>query len=200
MTFAALRALHEIVGVALDDIERVYREAAHANDSRVTTPSSASHSITTSLESPLTSASGSYMNQTVTKAVATAAPRPENGSSDQTLSQVPNSSELSYWLEMGAFPQVGKTPQSPIRSAKASSTPASAKWKGPDLILKDPEVRLGIDFPSLDAVHDASSLSEELTSHPEVASAITRIVAACGQMAATVQKPFLTLCDASMGV
>lgn len=41
---------------------------------------------------------------------------------------------------------------------------------------------------------------EDLTSHPEVVRAVTTIVAACGQMAASVQKPFLTLCDAAMGV
>jgi hypothetical protein len=32
-----------------------------------------------------------------------------------------------------------------------------------------------------------------------VVAAINRIVAAAGQMAATVQVPFLTLCDAGMG-
>ncbi len=41
---------------------------------------------------------------------------------------------------------------------------------------------------------------EDLTSNPEVINAINRIVAACGQMAAIVQKPFLTMCDAAMGV
>ncbi|KAJ7796025.1 hypothetical protein B0H14DRAFT_2228526, partial [Mycena olivaceomarginata] len=35
--------------------------------------------------------------------------------------------------------------------------------------------------------------------HPTVVAAINRIVAAAGQMAATVQVPFLTLCDAGMG-
>jgi hypothetical protein len=33
-----------------------------------------------------------------------------------------------------------------------------------------------------------------------VISAVNRIVAAAGQMSATVQIPFLTLCDAAMGV
>ncbi|KAI0339260.1 hypothetical protein BDW22DRAFT_1431862 [Trametopsis cervina] len=39
---------------------------------------------------------------------------------------------------------------------------------------------------------------EDLTSHPEVINAVNRIVAACGQLAAMVQKPFLVLCDAAM--
>ncbi|KAI0084943.1 hypothetical protein BDY19DRAFT_466740 [Irpex rosettiformis] len=40
---------------------------------------------------------------------------------------------------------------------------------------------------------------ENLTAHPQVINAVNRIVAACGQMAAMVQKPFLTMCDAAMG-
>jgi len=56
------------------------------------------------------------------------------------------------------------------------------------------------DFPSLDAPFDPTSLSEVLTSHPDVLNAISRIVAAAGHMTATVQTPFLTLCDATMGV
>jgi hypothetical protein len=56
------------------------------------------------------------------------------------------------------------------------------------------------DFPSLDAHCDPSSLSETLTQHPDVIAAINRIIAACGQMTATVQTPFLTICDATMSV
>jgi hypothetical protein len=57
-----------------------------------------------------------------------------------------------------------------------------------------------LDFPSLDAPCDQTSLSEALTTHPVVLSAISRIIAAAGQMSATVQTPFLSLCDATMGV
>ncbi|KAF8218100.1 hypothetical protein K438DRAFT_2006988 [Mycena galopus ATCC 62051] len=56
-----------------------------------------------------------------------------------------------------------------------------------------------LDFPSLDAPYDPTAPNEQLTAHPTVVAAINRIVAAAGQMAATVQTPFLTLCDASMG-
>ncbi|EKM77727.1 hypothetical protein AGABI1DRAFT_11256, partial [Agaricus bisporus var. burnettii JB137-S8] len=55
-----------------------------------------------------------------------------------------------------------------------------------------------LDFPSLDACCDPSSLSEMLTQNPDVIAAINRIIAACGQMTATVQTPFLTICDATM--
>ncbi|KAJ7244419.1 hypothetical protein B0H12DRAFT_1129472 [Mycena haematopus] len=62
-----------------------------------------------------------------------------------------------------------------------------------------PPTNFGLDFPSLDAPYDPSAAAEQLTAHPTVVAAINRIVAAAGQMAATVQVPFLTLCDASMG-
>jgi hypothetical protein len=39
----------------------------------------------------------------------------------------------------------------------------------------------------------------QLVAHPTVVAAINRIVAAVGQMATTVQVPFLTLCDTGMG-
>lgn len=57
-----------------------------------------------------------------------------------------------------------------------------------------------VDFPSLDTPCNPGSVSEGLTAHPAVQGAISRIVAAAGQMAATVQNPFLTICDATMGV
>ncbi|KAJ7348063.1 hypothetical protein DFH08DRAFT_960419 [Mycena albidolilacea] len=56
-----------------------------------------------------------------------------------------------------------------------------------------------LDFPSLDAPYKPALTAEQLTAHPTVGAAINRIVAAAGQMAATVQVPFLTLCDAGMG-
>jgi hypothetical protein len=57
-----------------------------------------------------------------------------------------------------------------------------------------------LDFPSLDAPYDQTSLSEALTTHPVVLLAISRIIAAAGQMSATLQTPFLSICDATMGV
>ncbi|KAJ7348095.1 hypothetical protein DFH08DRAFT_960446 [Mycena albidolilacea] len=55
------------------------------------------------------------------------------------------------------------------------------------------------DFPSLDAPYNPASAAEQLTVHPTVVAAINRIIVAAGQMATTVQVPFLTLCDAGMG-
>ncbi|KAK0495460.1 ich1-like protein [Armillaria luteobubalina] len=55
-----------------------------------------------------------------------------------------------------------------------------------------------LDFPALDLPCDPASPAEVLTSHPTVMQAINKIIAAAGQMTATVQTPFLSLCDASM--
>ncbi|KAJ7910449.1 O-methyltransferase-domain-containing protein [Mycena leptocephala] len=77
---------------------------------------------------------------------------------------------------------------SPPPSPSSSSSTNTSLFSGP-----------GLDFPSLDAPYDPASPGEQLTAHPTVVAAINRIVAAAGQLAATVQVPFLTLCDAGMG-
>ncbi|KAI0028042.1 S-adenosyl-L-methionine-dependent methyltransferase [Vararia minispora EC-137] len=55
------------------------------------------------------------------------------------------------------------------------------------------------DFPALDVPGDPDSRAEALMSHPEVLSAVARIVSAADHLAATVRAPFLTLCNAGMG-
>ena len=57
-----------------------------------------------------------------------------------------------------------------------------------------------LDFPDLDLPGDPSSPAEQLTSRPDVANAISRIVAAASQLAVIVRSPFLTICDATMVV
>lgn len=42
--------------------------------------------------------------------------------------------------------------------------------------------------------------AERLSARPQVLAAVSKLVAACGQMCASVQRPFLTVCDAAMGV
>ncbi|KAL1945651.1 hypothetical protein VTO73DRAFT_1653 [Trametes versicolor] len=63
-----------------------------------------------------------------------------------------------------------------------------------------------VDYPSLDVpVYKDSAPSgntraaEDLTSDPTVVTAANTIVAACGQIAATLHKPFFQLCEANMG-
>ncbi|KAJ6555119.1 O-methyltransferase [Mycena vulgaris] len=80
----------------------------------------------------------------------------------------------------------------PIAERPPSPTPAPRHPPPP------PPPRPSTSPPSTRPATPASP-SEQLTAHPAVVAAINRIVAAAGQMAATVQVPFLSLCDASMG-
>ena len=121
MTFAVLRALHAIIGDALDDIQRVY-DPNPFPELREST-----HSLLT-----------------------------ENGKG------------------------------SPYASPPL--TPSTSSYSSP------------LDFPSLDLPYDSADPAEQLTMHPAVVVASNKIVAAAGHMAATVQTPFLSLCDASMTV
>lgn len=75
-------------------------------------------------------------------------------------------------------------------SYRSSSPPSS-----PITVAAQP-----LDFPSLDDRYDSFSPAEALLSHPSVVHATKLLVASTGQLSAMVQRPFLTICDASMGV
>lgn len=153
MTFVILRELHAIIGSALDDIERVYKEASSPGEGlstpgRCSAPDSVSSSTTTATKEKCSSFAfdHGYASPPPSPSVATATGHP--------------------------FPHHRPcTPSSPT-----------------------------LDFPALDLPCDPASPSEVLTSHPTVMQAINKIIAAAGQMTATVQTPFLSLCDASMVV
>ena len=152
MTFAVLRSLHNILGEALDDIERIY----------------ASHGYSSPSEPPGTQ--------------WTSPDRKEN---------IPNSGRK---LMVSIGQAYASPPPSPSMASHAHPIPP------PPTSVPSSGSTNPLDFPSLDAPYDQKSLSEALTTHPEVLSAIGRIIAAAGQMSATVQTPFLSLCDATMGV
>jgi len=157
MTIAVLRALHSIIGSAIDDIERVYASSDHLNSEESTSRHTPEGTPT----------------QTCTPDNETAIP--------ETGQKTPQSNSQAY----------ASPPPSPSMVKTSHSVPAlpSSSW-----------TNCAPDFPSLDAPFDPTSLSEALTSHPDVLNAISRIVAAAGHMTATVQTPFLTLCDATMAV
>ncbi|KAI0362999.1 S-adenosyl-L-methionine-dependent methyltransferase [Pilatotrama ljubarskyi] len=85
--------------------------------------------------------------------------------------------------------------------------PTTQAPKTPSRRQGQPSVDLHIlDFPPLDVPYYPTEehapeldAAESLASHPDVIAATNRIVAACGQISATVHRPFLTLCDAAMG-
>jgi hypothetical protein len=56
------------------------------------------------------------------------------------------------------------------------------------------------DYPSPALPYVPSSPAEQLAAHPNASAATTKIIAAAGQITDIVQKPFLFICDATMGV
>ncbi|TFY57554.1 hypothetical protein EVG20_g8502 [Dentipellis fragilis] len=149
MTLAVLRALHAIIGDALEDIDAVYSTAASSRSSSCTLPKEPDVDILP----------------------------PSPASSTQPKSSA-------------------RRAGTPPLLSNHSPTPAAT------LSVSAPSKRI-IDFPSLDdpvdPADDADAEAERLRSNPAVANAISRIVAACGQLSITVRSPFLVLCDAGMG-
>ena len=88
-----------------------------------------------------------------------------------------------------------------VHSPSGSVSSGSAKYSSSPRVSGDEELnKTPLDFPSLDEPYDPLSPAEALLSHPDVVCATKLIVSATGQLAATVQRPFLTICDATMGV
>ncbi|KAF5381712.1 hypothetical protein D9615_005570 [Tricholomella constricta] len=102
------------------------------------------------------------------------------------LADALNDIQRVYTPEQGGPPV--EEPSGTAYASSYASPPPSPSTSGAPL-----------DFPSLDAPYDPNDPAEQLSSHPVVVRAINRIVAAAGQMAATVQPPFYALCDAAMG-
>ncbi|KAI0695252.1 hypothetical protein BC835DRAFT_965073 [Cytidiella melzeri] len=84
------------------------------------------------------------------------------------------------------------SPRTPLTPHSISGDDQSER-KSPNRTV---EVEAGGDTPRQ---KEWKKKCEDLTSHTDVINAVNRIVAACAQMAAMIQKPFLTICDAAMG-
>ena len=97
--------------------------------------------------------------------------------------------------------QVFVSYQPSVHSPTGSESSGSAQYSSsPSISGDDKPSRAPLDFPSLDEPYDPLSPAEALLSHPTVVRATKLIISATGQLAATVQRPFLTICDATMGV
>ncbi|KAI1792209.1 S-adenosyl-L-methionine-dependent methyltransferase, partial [Ganoderma leucocontextum] len=176
MTFATLRALHSIIGDALDDIERTYRDASHDSPTP-TTP------------------------YTVLAGISPSTPYIRRGSRDEDALAAPSPDEaLSTSL--------ARSPKTPLhRRTREGSGGIPFPHSNPSTSAGSREGTVQqLDFPGLDTAyyptegHDPDAdAAEALASHPDIIAATNRIVAACGQISATVHRPFLTLCDAAMG-
>ena len=112
----------------------------------------------------------------------------------------PSSSSSSSSTPPPSPPKQHRSPTPPLLSlsnntlSSASHYSSSNTTPGPSSEYYDAP----LDFPDLDLPGDPSSPAEQLTSRPDVANAISRIVAAASQMAVVVRSPFLTICDATM--
>jgi hypothetical protein len=101
----------------------------------------------------------------------------------------------------GAGSYVSPPPSPLIATTSATSLSADENTTGSTTKADSSSSRTAsLDWPSLDLPHDPASQAEMLTAHPVVNLAVGRIIAAAGQLTATVQTPFLSLCDASMCV
>ncbi|KAH7909090.1 S-adenosyl-L-methionine-dependent methyltransferase, partial [Hygrophoropsis aurantiaca] len=136
-TFSTLRALHALIGDAIDDIHRVFTDSPPSSPRKF----------------------DFYPSSPYKQRFSSPSPR-----------------ELSF----------------PSPSTCTFPSPSTSDFPCSSL---DRE----IDFPNPYVPYDPSSPAELLAAHPQAAAAASRIVAACGQLATIVQKPFLVLCDASMG-
>ncbi|KAI9451776.1 S-adenosyl-L-methionine-dependent methyltransferase [Russula earlei] len=87
---------------------------------------------------------------------------------------------------------------SPSPSPSVSSSPSPKQHRSPTpplLSLSNHTLSL---LRQITLNPNPSSPAEQLTFRPDVANAISRIVAAASQMAVVVRSPFLTICDATM--
>lgn len=91
--------------------------------------------------------------------------------------------------------------QPSVHSPTGSESSGSVQYSSSPRVSGDEELNgTPLDFPPLDEPYDPLSPAEALLSHPNVVRATKLMVSAAGQLAATVQRPFLTICDATMGV
>ncbi|CAL1710667.1 unnamed protein product [Somion occarium] len=200
MTFATLRALHALIGSAIDDIESVYRDPASP------------------YFSPDTPDLGNTYTPPYTPPQAASPPSTSQGSArpssalrnrSPSLQSVDDNALLTpVSIANFSIPPPNKRQERRVGRERAYTLPPIAippVFVPPHLPKEREEVKL--DFPSLDEPRyvaekkdpNRRKLDEDHFAHPQVIAAINQIVAACGQLSASVQKPFLVLCDAAMG-
>lgn len=95
-------------------------------------------------------------------------------------------------------PKQHRSPTPPLLSLSNNTLSSASHYSSSNTPVPSSIYDAPLDFPDLDLPGDPSSPAEQLTSRPDVANAISRIVAAASQMAVVVRSPFLTICDATM--
>ena len=234
MTFATLRALHAIIGTAIDDIERVYRPNTYnlASPPRPVAPAPSSPKP----ERPPRSPHRRTHLPSPPSYSPSPPPRPESRSCSPSVS-----SQCSHTIDIASLPspisvKFAAPPKPTLKPrARSQTLPVSLRplaSKGdkksattddippvPDIVLDWPDIDKPFPRPSQPPANNGATLAhanasepqstpqkwkseqeEALTTNPEVINAVNRIVAACAHLSACVQRPFLTLCDATLGV
>ncbi|KAI0273040.1 hypothetical protein BGY98DRAFT_129177 [Russula aff. rugulosa BPL654] len=111
----------------------------------------------------------------------------------------PSSSSSSSSTPPPSPPKQHRSPTPPLLSLSNNTLSSASHYSSSNTPVPSSEYYdAPLDFPDLDLPGDPSSPAEQLTSRPDVANAISRIVAAASQMAVVVRSPFLTICDATM--
>ena len=91
-----------------------------------------------------------------------------------------------------------RSPTPPLLSLSNHTLSSASQYSSSNTPIQPSDHDVILDFPDLNFPGDPSSPAEQLTSRPDVANAISRIVAAASQLAVVVRSPFLTICDATM--
>ena len=194
MTFAVLRALHGIIGEALDDIEGVYN--SHGQEA-LSDPVAAVGVDAGDKDYELRRGSSSSSTSHAK------APACFNATGASATGKSPGYRHKST-LSNSSLNAICKAYVSPPPSPCVATKEQRFDQRVPSVPSTHPagsqSAHTSLDFPSLDAPYDPGSASETLTAHPTVMAAMNRIISACGQMSATVQTPFLSICDSTMGV
>lgn len=204
MTFATLRALHAIIGAALDDIERVYHDADPRTQRSRDTENAASPSTPPYTPPPTANLHNSFSD--LPENFQTPSPSSQSADDNSLLTPL---SLVNTSLPPPKPPQDRKVGRERARTLPPIATPPLLSSNPPPVPVPDTaKEQEPLDFPSLDEpkyVKDRdgckrTKLQDELATNPQIISAVNQLVAACGQLSTSVQKPFLVLCDAGMGV
>ncbi|KAK7689556.1 hypothetical protein QCA50_007348 [Cerrena zonata] len=197
MTFATLRALHTIIGAALDDIEQVYHDADPSSQRSQDTQNVPSPSTPPYTPPPSANLQNGFKDL------------PDNPSPPlhHVVDNPPPPSVLDDSFPAPKAPRERKVGRERARTLPPIATPPLLNSNPPPMPIPNTIKEEPLDFPSLDEpryVKDRdgckrTQLQDEIFSNPQVISAVNKLVAACGQLSISVQKPFLVLCDAGMG-
>lgn len=227
MTFATLRELHALIGTAIDDIERAYLNAS-PNSAPSEHPQQSPPPPPPPIP-PLPPLSTSPSPCSSPSHYSPVSEYSEEDPNDGDISALPTPVSVTFAIPpvKKKRPTRSRAYTLPPISPTTDIPPL---WAPPKSILREPPTEPPLDFPDLDLPYfptplrkpadqfssdsnvpsvqqraeqrtrDRNTKAEDLTTDVDVVNAANKIIAACTQLSASLQKPFLTICDAAMGV